>query len=152
MTTFVDIRTALIAPIPANSSFGISFNYENKSLIPEIDTPHGRAYWLSDNSDQLGLGVNGCDEHIGVFQISLFYPEDDGDLPLLIKADEIAAVYKSGANFVNNSVTVTIDSINRTPAVNQGGWYQADLTINYFSFIRRQKWQQQQAQMSERHG
>lgn len=137
MTTFVDIRTALIAPIPDNTSFGIPFNYENKSSRPNIDVAHGRAYWLSDSADQLALGSKGCDQHVGIFQISLFYPEDDGDLPLLIKADEVAAVYKSGANFVSSGVTVTIDSINRSPAVNEGGWYQADLTINYFSFIRR---------------
>ena len=137
MSTFVDIRTALVAPITANSDFGIEFAYDNRQFKPKSGTPHGRAFWLSDTAEQLALGVNGCDEHIGVFQISLFYPEDQYDLPLLIKADEIAAVYKSGANFVSGAVNVTIDSIDRGPAVNQGGWFQTDLTINYFSFIRR---------------
>ena len=137
MTTFVDIRTALVAPISANADFSIEFAYDNRNFTPTSGTPHGRAFWLSDTADQLALGVNGCDEHVGVFQISLFYPDDQYDLPLLVKADEIAAVYKSGANFVSGDVTVTIDSIDRGPARNSGGWFQTDLTINYFSFIRR---------------
>ena len=139
MTTFVDIRTALLAPIfdVANAEFGIVFDTENRSGRPAIDTAHASVTMLPGQPDQVGLGVDGCDEHVGIFQISLFYPANEGDLPILIKADEIAAVYKSGVNFVHNGVTVTIGSIGISAARNSGGWFQSDLTINYFSFIRR---------------
>ncbi len=139
MTTFVDIRTALLAPIFANNEFDIDFDTENKSSDdgPTIDVPHASFTMLPGQPDQIGLGVNGCDEHGGFAQISLFYPANEGDLPLLIKADEIAAVYKSGADFVSNGVTVTIDSIGISASRPSGGWFQSDLTINYFSFIRR---------------
>lgn len=139
MTTFVDIRTALMKPIfdAANAQFGIVFDTENRSGTPAIDTAHASVHIMPTQPDQEALGTTGCDRHTGVYQISLYYPQDTGDLPLLIKADEIAAVYKSGANFVHNGVTVTIESIGMSGARNSGGWFQADLTINYFSFIRR---------------
>lgn len=137
MSTFVDIRTALIKPIVDNSEFDIDFNYENRTYCPVSNNPYGRAYVLPVQPFQTALGNDGCDRHDGVFQISLFYPENDGDVPILTKADAIASVYKSGVVLSYNSIDVTIESIGRTEARNDNGWFQLDLTINWYSFIKR---------------
>lgn len=133
----LEIRTALIKPIVDNSDFGIDWNYENKSFKPSHGTPFGRAYMLGNGVTQTSMGDTGCDRRDGVFQISLYYPENKGDIPALTKADEIAGVYKSGSVFSYNGVNVTISSIEPLPALVVNGWYQIDLTINYYAFIRR---------------
>lgn len=137
MTTFVDIRTALVQLIPNNSEFSILFNYENKATAPQNGTPYARAFMLPGQPFQTCLGVTGTDRHNGLFQISLFYPEDKGDIPLLTKADEIAAVFKSGAVTTFNGVDVTIESIGASVATNFDGWFQLNLTITWYSFIKR---------------
>ena len=137
MTTFVDIRTALVKLIPDNSEFSLLFNFENKATKPQNGTPYARAFMLPAQPFQTCLGVNGTDRHNGVFQISLFFPEDKGDLPMLQKADEIASAYKSGVVTTFGTADVTIESIGPSIASNFDGWFQLNLTINWYSFIRR---------------
>lgn len=137
MTTFVDIRTALVQLIPDNNELSILFNYENKATKPQNGTPYARAFMLPGQPTQTCLGVAGTDRHNGLFQISLFYPEDKGDIAILTKADEIAAIYKSGVVTTFNGVNVTIESIGVSVASNFDGWFQLNLTINWYSFITR---------------
>lgn len=137
MTTFVDINNALVKPIVDNAGFGIEFNYENKNTKPAIKTPFGQCFLLPVQPEQAALGQDGCDEHSGVFQISLRYPENQGNIAALTKADEIASVYKSGAVLTYNGVNVTIESIGIGQALNDGPWFLVPITINYYSFIRR---------------
>ncbi len=137
MTTFVDIRTALIKAVKDAGKFGIQFNHENIGSKPVVGIPHANTYVMPSDSNQVVLGANGKDQHDGIFQISLFYPKNKGDLPGLKKADEIAAVFKSGAAFTHNGVTVNIQSIQKQPARNDGSWHQFDLLIYWYSFIGR---------------
>jgi len=136
-TTFVDIRTALVQLIPNNSDFSVLFNFENKATAPASGNPYARAFMLPAQPSQVCLGVTGSDFHTGVFQISLFFPEDKGDVAILTKADEIATIYKSGLVTTFNGVDVTIESIGRNTGSNIDGWFQFDLSINWYSFIAR---------------
>lgn len=136
-TTFIDIRTALVKLIPDNSDFSLLFNFENKATKPQNGTPYARAFLLPGQPVQTCLGTAGTDRHDGVFQISLFFPEDKGDIVALTKADEIATAYKSGLVTTFNGVDVTIESVGRNVANNSDGWFQFDLSINWYSFIRR---------------
>ena len=87
--------------------------------------------------EQTGLGQNGCDRHDGVFQISLYFQENVGNITALTKADEVASVYKSGSVLTYNGVDVTIESIGIAQGLNDGPWFIIPISINYYSFIRR---------------
>lgn len=137
MTTFVDINNALVKPIIDNSGFDLEFNYENKAIDPNIKTAFGKCFLLPIQPEQTALGQDGCDQHTGVFQISLYFPENIGNIKTLTKADEIASVYKSGAVLTYNGVNVTIESIGISQGLNDGPWFIIPITINYYSFIRR---------------
>ena len=83
MRTFLDIRTALISGITNASEFSIDFGYENRGFTPVAGTPYAMAFVLPTQPTQVALGVNGSDRYDGVFQISLFYPSDQYDVPIL---------------------------------------------------------------------
>mgnify|MGYP003385210443 CR=1 FL=1 len=137
MTTFVDINNALVKPIIDNSKFGIEFNFENRNTPTNVDSAFGQCFLLPVQPEQTALGQDGCDQHLGVFQISLYFPENMGNIETLTKADEVAAVYKSGAVLTYNGVNVTIESIGISQGLNDGPWFIIPITINYYSFIRR---------------
>ena len=137
MSTFVDINNALLNPIINNNDFGIAFNYENKNTLPDVDGPFGQAFLLPVQPEQKALGQDGCDQHTGVFQISLRFPENTGNIAILTKADEIAIAYKSGTVLTYNGVNVTIESVGIAQGFNDGPWFLVPITINYYSFIRR---------------
>ena len=137
MSTFVDINNALVKPIIDNLEFGIPFNYENKSTPTNVDEAFAQCFLLPVQPEQTGLGQNGCDRHDGVFQISLYFQENVGNITALTKADEVASVYKSGAVLTYNGINVTIESIGIAQGLNDGPWFIIPISINYYSFIRR---------------
>ena len=138
MSTFLNINNALVKPIMDNSSFGIEFNFENKSTTNNpVDQPSARCFLIPVQPNQVALGQDGCDRHDGVFQISLFYPENEGNIAALNKADEIAQTYKSGTVFSFGGDNVTIESIGISQGLNDGPWFVVPITINWYAFIRR---------------
>jgi hypothetical protein len=136
---FESIRLALTSPLQA--------------LLPELDkvlpnqptyTPRlGAAYLevfvLPNQPSASTLGRNGQDAHTGTLQVSLRFPREQTDLPLLRAADEIETAYQQfirGGHLSHNGVSVRITSVGVGAPRVDDAWYFAPVNINYESHIK----------------
>lgn len=134
--SFTDINAALLGPIVDNAGFGLDFQYENRSKEPVNDVPFGRAFNLPVQPFDAALGRT-CQRHDGVYQISIWYPEGKGTGEILNKADTIANAYYNTGELLYNTISVTVESVGISPAQNDNGWFKADISINYYAYVRR---------------
>ena len=76
-TQFNDIQGAMrqhLSTLPDSPPVA----WENKNFDPDNNTLYLRAMPLPGNTVQRCLGRLGMDEHVGVFQVDVFIPDDDG--------------------------------------------------------------------------
>ncbi len=133
---FADIRSALIQSW-LDGSFGLDTAYPNKKFDPAAGTPWAAVFILPNQPEVATLGGRGEDVHDGVFQISLFYPPDQGDADIMAKADAVAKHYKAGQRYTYDGQGVLIRSCGRSQGRLDDGWYRIDLTVNWQSHVSR---------------
>jgi len=135
--SFENIQKALDVPLKTGSFGGLPVYLENSTAVPDISTPFLTGTLLPVQPTQSELGPAGTDLHVGIYQISIYYPKDSGTGNINRKADEIAAVFKSGVNFEWVTVCVRIISIGRGPLRINKGWAVLDLSVDWSSYIKR---------------
>jgi len=135
--SFENIQKALDTPLKTGSFGGLPVFLENTAAIPDISTPFLTGTILPTEPFQSELGPAGTDLHAGVYQISVYYPKDTGSADLNRKADEIAAVFKSGVNFEWETTCVRVNKIGRHPLRINKGWAILDLSVGWSSYILR---------------
>lgn len=135
--SFEKIQKALDVPLKLGSFGGLPIYLENSTAVPDISEPFLTGNILPVQPVQSGLGPAGIDLHEGIYQVSVYYPKDSGTANINRKSDEIAAIFKSGATFEWDDVCVRINSIGRGPLRINKGWAVLDLSINWYSYIKR---------------
>lgn len=135
--SFEEIQKALDVPLKTGSFGGFPVFLENSPSVPDISTPFLTGTILPIQPIQSELGPEGTDLHEGIYQISIYYPKDSGIGEINRKADEIAIVFKSGVNFEWDTTCVRIENIGRGLLRINKGWAILDLSVNWFSYIKR---------------
>lgn len=135
--SFEEIQKALDVPLKTGSFGGLPVFLENSTATPDISTPFLAGTLLPVQPTQSELGPAGTDLHEGIYQISIYYPKDSGTGDINRKADEIAAVFKSGVNFEWLTSCVRINSVGRGPLRINKGWAILDLSVDWSSYIKR---------------
>jgi len=136
MAIFEDISKAFIKGV-ANGGFSLPIAYENVEY-DEIDgEPFISMFLLPAQPVQATLGDSGCDEHTGILQLDLHYKAHTSTTEILQKADEINAVFKSGATFTNDTTNVRIRNVGVSRLIVSDGFVTLNMTIEYFAFNKR---------------
>jgi hypothetical protein len=137
MSAFYNIRRTLLTEVDALS---LSFSYyvENQNFDPPKTGIHGVVSFLSNVVDSAAKGTTGAfDENSGVMQISLFDADTGlGAKNILDAADEVAAGFRHG-DVLTAFETVYIQNTQiNTPRI-QGGFFQLDASISWYSYVDR---------------
>jgi hypothetical protein len=133
---FSDLRSALIQSW-IDGGFGLNTAYPNRKFDPVAGTPWAAVFILPNQPEVATLGDSGADQHDGVFQISLFYPPNQGDHDIMAKADAIARHYKAGNRFSYDDQSLLVRNCGRAQGRLDDGWYRIDLTINWVAWVER---------------
>jgi len=135
--SFEEIQKALDVPLKTISFGGLPAYLENSIVVPDISTPFLTGTLLPVQPIQSELGPSGTNLHEGIYQISIYYPKDSGTGNINRKADEIAAVFKSGVNLEWLTTCVRLNNIGRGSLRINKGWAILDLNVDWSSYIRR---------------
>lgn len=104
----------------------IDIVYENgERYEPQPDVPYCEAYLLVAEPANPTIGEAFFQER-GVMQVNLQYPPLEGTLDCSLRAEAIRALFKRGAAFTDNGITVQIDKTAEIEAGEQveGRWKQ----------------------------
>ena len=135
--SFEEIQKALDVSLKTSDFGGLPIALENSAFEPDISIPFLTGTILPIQPIQAELGSTGAFLHEGIYQVSVYYPKDNGSAELNRKADEIAAVFKSGVTFEWEATCVRINNIGRNPLRINKGWAILDLSIDWSSYIKR---------------
>jgi hypothetical protein len=109
------IRAALEAQL-ATITPALSTAYENVSFSPVTGTAYQACYTLRATPDNPTMG-DGFYRELGIFQVSLFYPAQNGSGAAETRAGLIREAFKRGISMISGSTTVRVA---RTPEIGAG--------------------------------
>lgn len=135
MTVFVDINAALTARLEILAG-SPPVAWENEDYTPVLDTLYIRPAHLPGDVSQATLGDTGTDLNIGVYQIDVFAPANQGRNAGLVVADNIANHFKRGTVLTYNSRVVRIVTAQMKPSIFEGDWFKQSVEIIYRSYTQ----------------
>tara|TARA_B100000795_G_scaffold201045_1_gene154781 strand:- start:119 stop:526 length:408 start_codon:yes stop_codon:yes gene_type:complete len=131
MASFTDISAALDA---RTNSLSLPTAWENIAFTPTAETLYIRPTLMPADTVQAGLGSNGLDEHVGVYQIDIIAPGSKGKGQATIKADVIADHFKRGVVLTYNGVNVRLSKTSRGLGKRDEAWFVIPIFITYQVF------------------
>ena len=133
-TTFSDISAALDSQL--NTLTGSSpIAWPSTVFKPTKSTLYLRGTNLPASTEQAGLGTNGLDEHLGIYQVDVYAPAGKGRGPAEVKADAIADHFKRGTDLLYNGVTVRLGNVSRNAGIIDDDRYVISVSINYSAHV-----------------
>ena len=94
-----------------------------------------RAYLLPANTSNPTYGDNLAMES-GIFQVSLCYPEGNGSIDALERAEALRAWFPRGLSLTSENVTVIINKTpSIAPAMYEPGLYVIPISIPFYSYV-----------------
>jgi hypothetical protein len=135
-TNYFDIERALVVAAKAVDAVTPMGNPNDP-----LENP-GPGLWiqlhnLRIESTPVSLGDFGEDNHPGILQIDINYPQNKGAGIPLQKADEFASYFKAGLRIESNGQHVTVLSSSLSPARYVGGYYRISVDVHYYSRTTR---------------
>jgi hypothetical protein len=105
------LENALAAIVPALDTV-----HGNEGYSPIAGRPYQEVYILFSGPNNQTLG-DGFYQELGFLQVNLQYPTGEGSADSSERAEMIRGVFRRGASFASNGITVQID---KTPQVSAG--------------------------------
>ena len=114
-TRLKDINAALVQAYQADN-LGIPTSYEVRDFTPPPGGGHyGAVYLLPADANPATMGQGGEDNYTGIFQISVFVPENSGTGALHSYADKLLSHFKAGQSFTYNGQVVKVRRSSPSP-------------------------------------
>lgn len=113
--SILSVRAALETKLNSITP-SIATSYENVAFTPVAGTAYQSCYVMPATPDNSTLG-SGFYREQGIFQVSLFYPQQAGAGIAEARAELIRTAFKRGTVLTSGSVKV---QINDTPSIGQG--------------------------------
>lgn len=133
-TVFDDLSAALDQRL--NTMSGLpSTAWENAAFTPVNGTLYIRPTILPNTTSQAALGTSGIDEHLGIYQITIFAPAGKGKKEATEMADTLANRFKRGTDLVYNSLEVRLGNVSRSAGRIDGDRYLVTVSIEYMAHI-----------------
>lgn len=114
---------------------GSDYQTRTGTYTPTNGRPYAEITTFPAGADAMTLADS--NEDIGVYQVSLRYPADSGDMAAKIKADEVFALMKIWQTISYGTQNVHIISHSRLGGRVDGGFYILVLRLNYRAFVTR---------------
>jgi hypothetical protein len=108
--------------------------WDNVAFIPTVGTLWVRPTYLPVATTQAGLGDNGLDEYLAIYQIDIFAPVGKGKFEAEQMAEAITARFARGSALAYDSLSLRIRNTNRLPSQTFDNWYRISIEINLCSF------------------
>lgn len=131
MSAFTDISAALDA---RTNSLSLPTAWENIAFQPVTGTLYIRPTLMPADTVQAGLGTNGLDEHLGIYQIDIISTSAKGKGEATIKCDVIADHFKRGTVLSYNGVNVRITKSSRGQGKRDEAFFVIPIFITYQVF------------------
>lgn len=135
-----NINAALVTAAVAalGPSFANRTAFEGKDFKP----PAANGFWAAVNNLRgaivvASLGVGGMDDHLGVYQIDVSYPENDGTSNLLTVADALRTYFVTGRRFVYSGQCVRVSRCDVSSIRRIDGWLRITASVYYSSYTTR---------------
>lgn len=104
---------------------------QNAAFKPVLGTPYAETFLLTGHPDGATLG-SGFKRDVGVFQVTLCYPDNAGTDAVETKAEEIRARFKRGTVFSADGIRILVDRHpDNGPGQNAPGWYRVPVSVPY---------------------
>lgn len=131
---FTDIEKNLILAVKEVDSTTPT-GHPNRRLA---DKKKGQGLWLQlhnicGDSSPVTLGDQGEDNHPGILQIDINYPEGRGSKQVLAKADAFVGFFTAGKALLYTAQEIRILSSSIGPGRYVGGYYRVSVSVNYYS-------------------
>tara|TARA_R110000851_G_scaffold40345_1_gene101792 strand:+ start:908 stop:1315 length:408 start_codon:yes stop_codon:yes gene_type:complete len=133
MSAFTDISAALDA---RTNSLSLPTAWENVTFTPTTGTLYIRPTLIPAYTEQAGLGLNGLDEHAGIYQIDIIASGSTGKGEATIKADAIADHFKRGLVLTYNGVNVRLSKTSRGVGKRDEAFFVIPIFITYKVFTQ----------------
>lgn len=108
--------------------------WDNVTFNPSTDTLWIRPSYLPVSTVQAGLGEQGQDEYLAIYQIDIFAPIGNGKFTAEDMAGKLTAHFGRGLALSYDTLSVRLRNTNQLPAQTEPNWYKITLEINLFSF------------------
>lgn len=128
-----DIENALVSKLASYSDAqGVEVEWGNAdaSFTANSDV-YVRETNLMGDTNQAGLGKDGVDVTIGVYQLDIFARAGTSKWESLEIADDLANLYKRGSVLSFNGVDVTLTGVSIKPGGKDGSWFQTIVEVRY---------------------
>lgn len=127
----IRINAALVQGLAA-AGLGLTIAPEGKNFTPpSVSTPWAAWFNLPASTDTSSLGVGGMDETVGVFQVDLNYPMNDGTGNILAAVQKLRDYFVAGRRLVYQTQCVHIERVTRNNLRPVDGWQQINVSIYY---------------------
>lgn len=123
------IRSAFVARLTAFPGLP-SVAWENMRFTPVLGSPYVRPTLMPGEPTQAEIGENGCNRHVGVYQISLFFPAGKGLAAVEALRDGLVDHFKRGS-VLTGSIGVEITKAYGGPMLEEPNWIHCPVTIQY---------------------
>lgn len=133
----VKINAALVSGLTA-AALGLPMGNEGKNFTPPAVTAPWAAWFnLPASTDVASLGVGGNDETVGVFQVDLNYPLNDGTANILAAVQKLRDYFVAGRRLVYQGQTVKVERVTRNNLRPVDGWQRINVSIFYSAYTIR---------------
>ena len=139
----LDAKLATVANIPQIIGENLATERTQDTQNSIYQTPYCRTKLLPAQTDTFSLGASGHDRWYGLYQITLFFPANDGTDGPNYAADQIINAFDPSV-FLTDTGSPASDIVVRvaqTPwreiAFENTQWFQLPVTVQYEAYIQR---------------
>ena len=117
-----------------NTVIGLPSRQSENTLVVLDGTEWCRSSLLAAEPNALTVGPNGTDEHQGLFQVDLFYPQNGGTVDVSNVAEDVMTAFKRGSIFTDGSVKVHVRMVWQQVAYQVDTWYAVPVVIRWVAY------------------
>jgi hypothetical protein len=108
---------------------------ENARYDPQVGKPYQEAFLLPGTTTQPGNGVQGTTYDKGVYQVTLYYPRDEGAGDAAARAGLLRGYFDRSRLLTHGGITVSVrDTPSISPARTEPDWYKLVVSIPYYLY------------------
>lgn len=139
MAKYKDIRAALETTLQSVTGI-IDIDWQNSKYTPTTGTPYLKAYFLPTSRRPATLGqepITGVPyqhKYLGLFQLVLYYPENQGTAALSDMVETIIDAFDSTKDLTFNTTSVTIDNAEQEGSYEESPWIITPINIYWYCY------------------
>jgi hypothetical protein len=127
----IKINAALVAGLAA-AALGIPTANEGKNFTPPaVSLPWAAWFNLVSDTNVASNGSGGMDETVGIFQVDLNYPLNDGTGNILAAVQKLRDYFVAGRRLVYQGQCVKVERVTRNNLRPVNSWNQINVSIYY---------------------